>query len=239
MTSPPKTVNPIKERPILMHSRSINGILEGRKTQTRRIMKVQPQPNVETWDWAWPLPGKKTTPGSKTYWRNDCAPNQRISTFYSPYGPSGDRLWVRETWGIFSVDSGTVSIGFKQRIPEGKTIADTDGGLNVLNVDAEIVKWSELRINTDKWRPSIFMPRWASRLSLEITGIRVERVQDISEADAKAEGVQLSDEWTGCADDLSGYYREAFQFLWDDTNGKGAWDRNDWTWVVDFKRIRP
>lgn len=200
------TCTDVKERPILMHARSINGILKGRKTQTRRIMKQQPSVTSKS-DGLWPDEKAQFVRNRAQYIRDCC-----------PYGQPGDRLWARETWG------GDDLCGFAYR--------------------ADHPDWPRFQGDGEqpdsKWKPSIHMPRKASRLSLEITGIRVERVQDISEADAKSEGCQAADYATGreCILDPSmGSYRLHFQSLWDDTNGKGAWDRNDWCWVVDFKRI--
>lgn len=118
-----------------------------------------------------------------------------------PYGVAGDRLWVRETW------------------------ADTMGEppTAVYRADGERHPSSQL-----KWRPAIHMPRWACRLVLEVTGVRVERLQDISEADAKAEGV----------DNIRAKvptHRDAYRYLWDDINGFGAWDKNPWVWVVEVR----
>lgn len=96
----------------------------------------------------------------------------------------------------------------------------------------------------EKWRPSIHMPRWASRILLEITAVRVERLKDISEADAKAEGVELADGfqelWKGYAKnhhDLMHSAAQSFASLWCSINGDGSWDANPWVWVIEFKRV--
>lgn len=127
-----------------------------------------------------------------------------------PYGQPGDRLWVRETWATHPDYGGR------------HAIYRTDRGCEH---DAE------------RWTPSIHMPRWASRITLEVTGVRVERLQNIGEGDAKAEGVQMPDgtptppEWWS--------YRREFAHLWEQINGPGSWDANPWAWVVEFKRIEP
>jgi hypothetical protein len=199
----------VKERPILMHARSIRGILDGRKTQTRRIIKIDPAARF-------------------IQQCCDCTaefvvPKHREPVFVKcPYGTIGDRLWVRETWRM--------------------------GKLKGLMYRADYSTADSPEIL--KWRPSIYMSRPASRLTLEVTRIRVERVQDISEDDAKAEGSYLNRctcagmirkprtpietlfKQTWCH--VHGY---EFKQLWNDTNGKGAWDRNDWVFVVDFRRI--
>ncbi len=100
-----------------------------------------------------------------------------------------------------------------------------------------------------KWKPSIHMPRWASRITLEVTGVRVERLQDISEEDAIAEGVECWEERG--YDDAQDFYRNyhtggdlftakaSYRTLWESINGPGSWERNDWVWVIEFKRIEP
>jgi hypothetical protein len=126
-----------------------------------------------------------------------------------PYGLPGDRLWVRETWG--------------PRITNG----EPDPRQQYVKYRADDVDDSPCDENDwheweDRWRPSIHMPRWASRITLEVTGVRIERLQDISEADARAEGV---------VDTL------AFEELWDSINGSGAWDANPWCWCISFKPL--
>jgi hypothetical protein len=129
-----------------------------------------------------------------------------------PYGQPSDRLWVREAWGL------------------------AFGSPVIPHPDAVIYRADEGNADWDgRWRPSIHMPRWASRITLEIVSVRVERLQDISEADAKAEGtpkpIQISD-------DDPRTYRDAFGDLWELINGDGSWDANPWVWVVEFKRVQ-
>lgn len=139
-----------------------------------------------------------------------------------PYGQPGDRLWVREAHWWFKDEHDPVTGYFPPKLTaeDVEYRADGDDGRKV-------------------WRPSIHMPRWASRITLEITGVRVERMQDISEADALAEGIRL----------LNGRYtfnggmhesrtaRDSFRALWESINGAGSWDANPWVWVVEFKRV--
>ena len=129
-----------------------------------------------------------------------------------PYGVPGDRLWVRETFYSNGMCKNTMSCHYRA----------TYNGL----FTPDTVPW--------KWTPSIFMPRWASRITLEITGVRVERVQDISEEDARAEGIP--DEYRA---GHRIYYRPRFKTLWDSINAKRGfgWDSNPWVWVVEFKRV--
>jgi hypothetical protein len=110
------------------------------------------------------------------------------------------------------------------------------GFVPIENTHAAAEAWVVAHRRENKWRSPIHMPRWASRITLEITGVRVERLQDISEGDAKAEGVQIPDgtptppEWWN--------YRREFAHLWDQINGPGSWDANAWVWVVKFRRIQ-
>jgi len=204
----------MKERPILFKTEMVRAILDGRKTQTRRVIKPQPPCGLGKLDVSEPI---WTYTESDREWR-------------CPYGQIGDRSWVREAWGV-----GSFYDKFAPReIPElGTPFYRADN-----NPRSEVVK---------KWRPSIFMPRWASRITLEITDVRIERVQDISEADAKAEGIFQSgahgayapryyEAWIGdrCISNESGVY--VFRCLWDSINAKRgySWDSNPFVWVVTF-----
>ncbi len=141
-----------------------------------------------------------------------------------PYGQPGDRLWVRETWACFDSHVRPKSrIAYRSDTPDGEMV----------RVDAP-------------WKPSIHMPRWASRITLEVTGVRVERLQDISEADALAEGVEqvlkgrfriYGRETDGRDTDRSA--RTSYCSLWESINGPGSWDANPWVWVIEFKRVQP
>ena len=127
-----------------------------------------------------------------------------------PYGqPGGDRLWVRETWAAPHAYDHLPPRLIPQDARIHYAATEDRGGL--------------------LWRPSIHMPRWASRITLEITGVRVERLQDISEADAISEGTPFP-----CGGWVGGY-----QKLWESIPGPGSWDLNPWVWVVEFKRVTP
>ena len=193
----------MRKRPVLMHARSIKGIMEGRKSQTRRIVKPQPP---ERWT------QHEFTAPDMVRWAYQL-PSLDWHTVKCPYGQPGDRLWVRETWCLGGEDGKKVLY----RATEGS--------------------------DADCWRPSIHMPRWASRLTLEVANVRVERVQDISYSGITREGVipelrpGLDVSIDGELSDMGlSAVRDQFKRLWDDTNGKGAWDRNDWVWVVEFKK---
>lgn len=129
-----------------------------------------------------------------------------------PYGQPGDRLWVREACMV-------CDIGIEQHV--------------AYRADGEP---DESWLRPLRWRPSIHMPRWASRITLEVTGVRVERLQDISDADAKAEGAPMS--WAS-AQYRGGTWRQGFSDLWRQINGPDSWDANPFVWVVSFKRITP
>lgn len=176
----------MKERPILFSAPMVRALLEGRKTQTRRIVK---------------LPAKDGS-GDNRFVFDDAEGRKRFID--CPYGEPGDRLWVRETWRPAQVDG---------------------------------MAWYAATCGDEtheRWKPSIHMPRWASRITLEITGVRVEQLQDISESDAIAEGVTPSDmKAISCLD--RNYH--AYFMLWESINGSGSWDLNPWVWVIEFRRI--
>jgi hypothetical protein len=142
------------------------------------------------------------------------------------YGTVGDQLWIKETFRHFG-----------NKFEGGKNFAlvtyRQDGISQEIEVEnPPVEKW--WNTGNKPWKPSIFMPRWASRITLEITGIRVERLQEISEDDAKAEGTKPS--IVGAAlDHLK--YRAGYQSLWERINGKGSWAKNPLCWVISFKKI--
>lgn len=194
----------MKERPILFSAPMVRAILDGRKTQTRRVVKPQPELTSHS-GFLWKGYYSGTGFDMKTIVRN--------FSHRCPYGVFGDRLWVRECWAPVSTFDPSPDTGALYR-------ADT-------MYDAAVVEW--------KWRPSIHMPRWASRITLEVVAVRVERLQDISEADAQAEGVasdrQRESTW------YDGKAVRMFRDLWSSINGVASWDANPWVWVVEFKRL--
>jgi hypothetical protein len=208
----------IKERPILFSGPMVKAILEGRKTQTRRVMVPQPVPS-------------KVFAGQMR-WKRLCRPMDELA-LSCPYGKPGDRLWVRETWaqiyrtGDYCIrDEGE----FFQCPCDGCRVeyrADTGNPYPG--------EWPEDMAKEDdeapRWRPSIHMPRWASRLTVELVNVRAERLQDISEEDAAAEGVAFTKY-------LNANARFHFKELWDSINAKRgySWDSNPWVWVLDFER---
>lgn len=221
-----------KERPILFSAPMVRAVLEGRKTVTRRVVKVQP------FDLSWSRHDHKFE-----YTCGRAENGDEIDGFHAyttrsggqwsakcPYGQPGDRLWVRETF----IDlRGT---GVEHR-------PDPDGPFQRYAYAADCRPGShsdEARKDFGlKYRPSIHMPRAASRILLEITDVRVERLQDISRAGIRAEGLQCPPELA--SDDVSPNYRDwypaAWRELWESSGGN--WDANPWVWVVEFKRMTP
>jgi hypothetical protein len=202
----------MRERPILFSGPMVRAILEGRKTQTRRVVKPLP-PEID-------VRGPKWVPNA-----TDIAAGWR-----SRYGQPGDHLWVRETWGLARFhDDGEVDdwIG---KLPDTKPAAYSV-------VYAADPHWpAHFDDRGFNWRPGIFTKRWASRITLEVTGVRVERLHDITEADAKAEGVEAAP-FCKAGRPAGMEHVEAFEDLWCDINGAESWDTNPWVWVVEFRRL--
>jgi hypothetical protein len=158
-----------------------------------------------------------------------------IASQFNPYGKPGDTLWVRETWGAVSPTDepvplalGQCEIEYRADLPPGCTDGPGEWPADARD-DPE----------APKWRPSIHMPRWASRITLRITGVRVERLQDISEDDARAEGCPYPPEWAGRFMDRDETAKTWFKSIWNQINGPAAWDDNPWVWVIAFERVKP
>lgn len=196
------------ERPILFSAPMVRALLAGTKTQTRRIVKRQP-------DWvAWgrKMGEKHPTPMFRI--------GDQIVEAHCPYGKPGDRLWVRETWGFH-----------EPGIPAYRASATED----------------QLRFY--RWRPSIYMPRQYSRITLNVAGVRIERLQAISVADAIAEGLlrhvgEIETWWGNGTEGERPTHNacrwlspvECYRDLWQSINGPSSWDANPWVWVVEFRR---
>lgn len=201
----------MKERPILFSGPMVRAILEGRKTQARRVVRAPTEdlnhPAVHHWQ-------MDQESRAVAVAHSERVAEQYITTFpyyriRCPYGQPGDRLWVRETWAPYA--------------DRTKAVYRASCG----NPD----EW--------KWTPSIHMPRWASRITLEITGVRVEQLQDISRKDAAAEGICYPE-----SEPMPAWYRRSnwpeqnFAGLWDSINAsKAPWSSNPWIWVVEFSLI--
>ena len=217
------------ERPILFSAPMVRAILEGRKTQTRRALKKQPPVStVEVGTWHHPDPRPyfyASDGGSILDWCRPC-----------PYGAPGERLWVRETFcPIYPQDpqyNGGRPIEYDYRATYKH--GDRSGDLFGLK---------------KAWKPSIHMPRQASRITLEITDVRVQRLQNISEADAQSEGIFQIGIFEG---EPLWWYRDerepncgmqsphsAFINLWDSINGSASVRANPWVWAITFKVVKP
>lgn len=214
----------MEERPILFSEPMVQAVLEGRKTQTRRLVK--PQPTGDTKDlrlkdelqWYMPYDGPL----------KQC-----------PYGQVGDRLWVRENWAVHS----EVDNLAPRHIDEDRSVFYPADEACTFPYDAGCY--------AGRTRPSIHMPRWASRILLEVTDVRVERLQDIRDHDVAAEGCNIPEGAmvSKFCDTVFGSpiasiepqnekaYQPHFKELWESINGKGSWDENPWLWVVEFKVV--
>jgi hypothetical protein len=200
-----------KERPILFSAPMVRAILEGRKTVTRREVK---KPAALDCLAAGFEPAFLALPGNADL---------------CPYGKVGDRLWVREAWQadaqVNEVAPRELSHGEPIRYPADGASRQTGCSM----------------ITPGKTRPSIHMPRWVSRILLEIIDVRVERLQEISRSDIRAEGLECPPELA--SDDVSPNYRDwypaAWRDLWESINGAESWNANPWVWVVEFKRVTP
>ena len=201
MTAPNLYAMTARERPILFSGAMVRAILDGSKTQTRRIIKNSGDMWFDDNDPYWGPCWKPYAVGGAT--GEDCM-------VHCPYGYPGDRLWVRETWAPEREGTGCPD-------DTGTLYRATDPG------------WDDENTGL-RWRPSIFMPRTASRILLEVTDVRVQRLQDITEDDAREEGYppkshQCPAEW--------------FFDTWSSIHGDSSWDANPWVWALTFRRLQP
>ena len=214
------TETKVKERPILFSGSMVRAIIEGRKTQTRRVIKPKHEFFVDD--------GHDGI--NRVYYPCYVTGEPEPQEILCPYGSVGERLWVRETWAV---------------VPK---VSD-DGPKHKAKGDGTGATWrADWNGNPSgfPWKPSIHMPRWASRITLEVTGVRIERLNDIDLADCIAEGI----EWK-YRDDKTTHWRDysgldvscttsayfSYQTLWESINGPLSWSLNPWVWVVEFKRI--
>ena len=213
-----------REKPIPFSAPMVRAILNGTKTQTRRMLKQF-------------LPCCPEHDSARGVWEVYNG-DEVAAVLRCPYGRPGDRLWVRETWMPDAPRNG-----------EWPDVEFYGCGMSPRSLIPECYRhpWHVLHRATYEgcelvgWKPSIHMPRWASRITLEVTAIRVERLQDISEADAKAEGASyhngLGVGHSGWRHDDGAVHndaRSAYAQLWNSINGPGSWDANPWVWVVEF-----
>lgn len=245
----------IKERPILFSAPMVRAILKGRKTVTRRAIKVQPHIDasgnfcVGSSNYGQDGYGKPVT----KHFVNGCC----------PYGKPGDRLWVRETFALLGNEDGCCT-DWQDNLVKGDergaariyraSCPPGDYGLNQIPAKAEWKPDTEAMEYDGAWRPSIHMPRWASRILLEITDVRVERLQDgegetAFESRYIAEGINRIHQGDGDyafhpfkSEPGPGNWTDPFDAwreLWVSINGAESWNANPWVWVVEFKRVTP
>lgn len=228
----------------------VRAILEGRKTQTRRAVKSIGNDGgfvlLNHGNGWWPYRSDDGESSFHTVKRGGKLYLDETS-HACPYGMPGDRLWVREFFRFLDSFDGDSPATVGQRAlaadypkPWAPTQYEADGHRdNWMNVGA-----TPGSVTAGKLRPGIHMPRWASRILLEVTNIRVERLQDISKTDAVAEGLyqDQAGRWTTWS--ATETHREhlnpieAYRELWESINGYGSWEANPWVWVVDFKRVQ-
>jgi len=228
----------MKERPILFSAPMVRAILEGRKTVTRRVVKPQPPARNDMINAAYC--------GHPNLW----LPNGSIGAdtpreWKCPYGQPGDRLWVRETWAVQRHEPCLPHERDYQDLISPVVRYRADGSTRRIQGDRS-TGVGVYHGAVEKTRVSIHMPRWASRITLEVTGVRVERLQDISTEQAVAEGMHTFPHKGGTAyawsaDDKHGHASAtgAMRWIWDQINGEGAWHANPWVWVVEFRRVIP
>lgn len=220
----------MKERPIIFNADMVRAVLDGRKTQTRRIIKLDHERGMQN-------PVVRGKDGAVSY--VGC----RLASTLCPFGAVGDRLWVRETWSVVShaFDDDGLMINYVPDRPakavhekpfgrgyySGHAIYAADGGFTWGDDDGCVDGRS-------CWKPSIHMPRWASRITLEITDVRVERLTALSDDDARNEGcpAQLPHN-----PDDEHQARTWFRGLWSEIYGEESWQANPWVWVIEIKRV--
>jgi hypothetical protein len=244
----------MKERPILFSGAMVRALLAGTKTQTRRVCKPAQFYSLSTVVEV-PDPMER----GQVYNGSHFGDEEGEVQFASPYGGRGDRLWVKETWRTAdtldtlspsAIADKCMDAGYSK--PWAPLQWEADGRRNR--------EWSGFGpgngvvVGPGKTRVSIHMPRWASRITLEITSVRVERLQDISEADAMAEGIvecpiPADDEgprrigyMVGRDDGKSGLSvrpTQSYRELWESINGPESWAANPWVWAVEFRKVTP
>lgn len=228
----------MKERPIIFSAESVQAILEGRKTQTRRVVKEQPNR----------VRYNNIVYKGKYGWEDEHG--RRLLNLY---GAPGDRLWVREKWRIvwWGEDPYKIEYADGTILSEPGDSSDYDNDAYARLTEQCSKDCDNARLEVDgegyyilmdgviptRWRSPIYMPRWASRIMLEITNVRVERIQEMSPIDTVAEGVYHPQLNYGIAE--GPYAIATFANYWDSLNEKRGypWSSNPWVWVIEFKRI--
>jgi len=212
-----------KERPILFSGHMVRAILNGQKTVTRREIK----PSMRSADSSFELHQQEDESWRPMHTFDESCMDAKGTEhpIVCPYGQPGDRLWVREAW---LADAQLDSIAPRD-LSQGDPI--------LYPADGSVRQTGCAMVSQGRGRPSIHMPRWASRILLEITAVRVELLQEISEEQAEAEGVGFLRHAPDADETLTA--AELFECLWSSINGDESWKGNPWVWVVEFKRIEP
>jgi hypothetical protein len=230
----------MKSRPILFTGEMVRALLAGTKTQTRRIVKHEICANGYRYD---KVSGHVScysdylSPGDNVIRIKDdglvCTFHISEAPAFCPYGHVGDQLWVREAWDFIGTNMNR----------HGRTHSVQDGVVRYQADNTQLTietAWN----NVELWmarkpggKPSIHMPRWASRITLEITDVRVQRLQEISEEDAKDEGVAETIHSAGW--DYERPWACGYRALWESINGPGSWALNPWVWALTFRRVTP
>lgn len=243
----------IKERPIIFSGEMVKAILDRKKTMTRRVVKSNFINHYKHAHIIRQSTDKKRE--GKAYFYDTPVGSMVLSSqlVNNPYGKVGDRLWVRETWAPVN-SCGESALAYKADneiicLSENEEFLDEYGTLNY--TDPRLAKyafadWADDLVNgvEGAWKSPITMPRWASRILLEITDIRVERLQDISETDAKKEGMPPSHpsiDKISMQHGFNSFSQSCFAQSWDslyDENSPKRWANNQWVWVIEFKVIK-
>lgn len=216
------------ERGMIFNGEMVRAILDGRKTQTRRIVKGAD--GAVKFCKEWDINGEEifVVLGEKDH----TGMNPVLGAISCPFGAVGERIWVRETFRVHSRATDVATLVYKASVRNSWTEQTHRVPVSLCNKPA----------TPEKWTPSLHMPRWASRILLEITDVRVERLNAISERDAQAEGVaklrggfwqHYQPGWT--QHQLSA--RGSFVTLWKSIYGEESWQSNPWVWVIEFKRV--
>jgi hypothetical protein len=230
----------MRELPILFNTEMVQAILDGRKTQTRRVIKLRNGELCDDCEIPADNPGNYVMDFSRHY--------PKWEPLYCPYGSRGDLLYVRETWALCQTvdhirrqDGRTFS-----EISDGFPSYKADGFDSIKDLKEHLLltgeaSMEEVLVDGDKWKPSIHMPKKIARIWLEVKDVRVERLRDIKPEEIKLEGAT----WKNHLDDGAATTSKGFGtlmdfiLLWDKINAKRGygWDTNPWVWVVEFERV--
>lgn len=210
------------ERGMIFNAEMVRAIFDGSKTQTRRIMKVQPDsPNFGLLRIT---ESTKSTDIGKYHWAesNATGTHSRSALFSSPFGQPGDRIWVREAFRVMGCATDVARLMYYAS--ERNSFTEATRTVPVASCTKQ---------PSQQWTPSIHMPRWASRITLEITDVRVERLNSITEDDARSEGIAPA----AGGVDKGWEHRINFRELWFSIYGADSWQANPWVWVIEFRRV--